>query len=476
VDRLRFQPWPPVLQPLLTGTFGLGLRPVGGAATVVRADLGGGKGAPQLVDVYGRPLVVNKWGRLGHTLADAGTGLVDRMLDHMDEIRDLVRSRMGLQVFVTGGTLLGPMRADGRLIPHDDDADLAYLSEATSPADVARENFEIGRLLREHGYDVMRLSAAHVQMHFTHDGVPDHYVDLFAGFLVDGMWYQHFAIREEAGRERILPTTTVTVEGRPEPAPADPEFMLTSLFGPSWRVPDPSFSFRLPEATMDRFNAWFPDLHAEREAWDDLVLLPSPADAPSGPAPSAFARWVDRHTPADHHLLELGCGLGADAHALGALGRTVHGVDFSRFGIEVACAETGGARDAVTFELVNLLDLRCVLRLGATLAQEPQPWSVWGRRLLNALQSPGRHNVFRLAAMLLRRGGVAHFDLITDPAYGAGNRAYVHTEPEQVIAEAAEHGLVLVEGHPVTESVTWPGEQGEQPLQLTRMTFRRRSR
>ena len=472
---LRYQPWPPVLERMLTGRFRLGLRTPGADPTEVLADLGG-TGGPNLADVYGRPLVVNKWGRLGHTLADASAGLVDRMLDHMDEIRDLIHESTGLPVFVTGGTLLGPMRADGRLIAHDDDADLAYLSRATSPADVARENFEIGRVLREHGYEVIRLSAAHLQMHFRHDGIPDHYVDLFAGFLTGDMWYQHFPIWERAGIDRILPTTTVMVEGRPEPANRDPEFMLTALYGPGWRVPDPSFSFDLPAASADRSGAWFPDLHHQREAWDDLVLLPAPDDAPTLPPPSAFATWVDHQAPADHHLLELGCGLGQDAHALGAAGRTVRAVDFSRFAIGVAQADATAGTRPVTFEVLNLLDIRRVLRLGAELAQRPAPWTVLGRRLLNSLEEPGRRNVFRLCSMLLRRGGAAHFDLVTDDAYAVGDPAYVRPTLEQVLAEAAEHRLVLVEALPVTELVTWPGEHLHEHAQLTRMTFRWRSR
>jgi hypothetical protein len=475
-DHLRFEPWPVVLRRRLVGRFEVELRPVdGGSGAAVTAVLGNPASAPELTDVHGRPLVVNKWGRLGHTIADADPAMIDRMLGHMDEIRDLLQTHLGDRVFVTGGTLLGPTRADGRLIPHDDDADLAYLSSWEHPADVARENFEIGRLLRERGYDAIRLSAAHVQMHFDHDGVPDHYVDVFAGFLMDDMWYQHFAIGTQAGVDRLLPPGTVQVEGRTEPAPRDPEFMLTQLFGPGWRVPDPAFRFATPPSIVHRLNHWFPDIHADREDWEDVVLMAGPAAPPVDDVPSAFADWVDRRTPQDHALLELGSGLGADARALGARGRTVRGVDFSRMCVRAARAGLTEEGVAVTFDEANLLDLRTVLRLGAECAAADTPWTVFGRRLVNALDGRGRDNVFRLCSMLLRRGGTAFFDLLTDPAYP---QVPAHQRPglDQLWRECAVHGLVLEEAERRLEPMIWARAPEEQLVEMTRVALRRRPR
>jgi hypothetical protein len=474
-DRTRFVAWPPIVRPYLDGRFRVGLQAIGCADAVeVTAVVGTGTGAPALADVFGRPLVVNKWGRLGHTLADAPPGLVDRMLDHMDEIRDLLTERLGPVVFVTGGTLLGPVRGDGALILHDDDADLAYLSDWSHPADVARENFEIGRLLCERGYEVIRLSAAHVQMHFDHEGVPDHYVDVFAGFLIEDWWYQHFAIRAQVPRERVLPVSTVVVEGRREPAPRDQELMLTELFGPGWRDPDPAFTFDLPHSMTDRFKSWFGDIHVDRESWEDLVLMAPPATRGEDRA-SAFADWVDRQTPGDHRLLELGSGLGGDARALGARGRYVRGVDFSRMAVRQARAGLSDPPPPVSFDVVNVFDLRAVLRLGAECAAEKEPWTVFGRRFLNAVDHRGREHVFRLCAMLLRRGGAACFDLITDSGY-AGVPEYLQLRVDQVVAEAGRHGLVLEEATPHSEPVAWIGAPEEQAVELTRMTLRRRPR
>ncbi len=474
-EGLRFEPWPAVLRDRLTGRFRVDLRLVDTGETAgATAVLGDPAARPDLTDVHGRPLVVNKWRRLGHTLADASPGMVDRMLDHMDEIRDLLAERFGQAVFVTGGTLLGPVRDSGRLIPHDDDADLAYLSAMSSPADVALEQFELGRRLRERGYEPIRLNAAHVQVHFEHDGVPDHYVDVFAGFRIGEWWHQHFAIRARVPDDQLLSPSTVQVEGRPEPAPRVPEVVLREIYGPGWPEPDPAFVFRPPRATSDRFAHWFGDYHAERETWEDLVLMSTGPLLPAEDRPSSYAEEVDRQAPADHAILELGCGTGVDARALAGRGRHVRAVDFSRPALEVARSRDAGAGARLDLELVNLLDVRAAVRLGARCAAEDGPWTVFGRRLLNALDPIPRANVFRLCAMLLRRGGTAHFD-VADPGY-EGVPPHLRLTVDELVREAGAAGLVLDEASRRTEPMTWIGAPDEQLVELTRMTFRRRAR
>ena len=474
---VRLQPWPAALAPWLRGRARVGLREVAtGRTTETVAELGGGTGPLDLADRHGRPLVVNKWGRLGHALADAPEGFVDRMLDSMDGIKEVVERELGQVVYVTGGTLLGPVRENGRVMPHDDDADLAYLSHHEHPADVALENFRLGRALRAAGYEVLRLSVGHLQVVIDHEGVPDHYVDVFTGFLMGGRWHQHFPIRTEARREDLLPPTTVLVEGRPEPAPRRPEFMLEQLFGDGWRVPDPSYQFDIPAATSDRFYGWFADYNVEREHWEDEVLLAPPGAARAAePRMSAFARAVDAETPAGAAVLELGSGLGADALALARAGRTVRAVDFSRHAVQQARSAAEGIDADLDLEVLNLLDTRAVVRLGARLAAEPTAWTVFGRRLLNALEDRGRDNVFRLCSMLLRRGTAAHLDVVTDHDY-PGITPYRHLTVAQVTDEARRHGLDLDEAVTRTEPITWFDAPEERLVETARLTFRRRTR
>lgn len=470
---LRFQEWPPALANRLRGRARVCVR-LGGSAAEATVEFGGSPEPLRLVDAFQRPLVVNKWGRLGHAIADADPGMVGRMLDHMDDIRRLLEEHLGPVVQVTGGTLLGPVR-EQRLLPHDDDADLAYLSRFTHPVDVTLESFEVGRLLRAAGYDAVRLSVAHVQVQFDHDGVPDHYVDVFTGFLMDGWWMQPFPVRVRATRDQLLPAGTVLVEGREEPAPHDPEFVLQALYGEGWRTPDPSFTFAVPPETGDRFYGWFADYNVEREDWEeDLVLAPPRRDLADDETLSAFGRWVDERTPPGTGLVELGCGIGTDALALAQVGRAVRAVDFSRSAVAAASARAAGRDLDLHLRVLNLLDTRAVVRLGAELASAGS-WAVFGRRLLDSLEDRGRANVFRLCSMLLRRGTAAHFDVVAPGAHD-GIPGHRQLTVEQVVAEAERSGLVLVEALPVQEPLRWFGTAPKEIVPLHRLEFRRRTR
>lgn len=476
---VRFQPWPAAIRDRMVGTTEVGLvaeatdpaTPADPEVTAIFSSPDGVRGPVEITDVHGRHLVMNKWGRLGRAIADAPPGMVDRMLDSMDRVRELVQGELGDRAYVTGGTLLGPVR-EGRLLPHDDDADLAYLSTHQHPLDVTLEAFELGRVLAAAGLQVIRLSVGHLQVVVDHDGVPDHYVDVFTGFLLDGVWHQHFPVRTRAEEADLLPPVAVDVVGRAEPAPRDPERMLVELFGPGWQVPDPSYTFDVPGPTADRFYGWFADYNAEREDWDQEFLAPrSVAVHPAGL--SAFGAWVEDRTPEDRSVLDLGCGAGDDAWAWAAGGRTVEALDYSRHAVAHARRPRGGRAPGT--RVLNLLDLRSVVRLGAELAHRTDHWTVVGRRLLNAVEDRGRDNVWRLCSMLLRPDGHAHFDLVRGASH-PGLPEYRRLDLAQVVAEAAAHDLHLVEAVEVVEPVRWFGSAEEPLTPMWRTTFRRRTR
>jgi len=101
---------------------------------------------------------------------------------------------------------------------------------------------------------------------------------------------------------------------------------------------------------------------------------------------------------------------------------------------------------------------------------------VYARPVLNALEGHGRDNVFRLCAMLVQRGGAAHLDVVTDPE-AAGLPPHLRVSTGRLVDEAARHGLVLDEATTHQELLTWVGEAaGEQLVEISRMTFRRRMR
>ena len=461
-------PWPAVLRPHLHGSATFCLRPVGDeeSAVAVAATLGRGTGSITFTDTTGADLMVNKWGRPGQALGDRDEGMVDRLLDHLDEVRHALTAGSDLDVYVTSGTLLGPYR-DGHLIPSDDDADLAYLSRHTHPVEVIQESFRLGRRLAAAGLRVERNSGGHLQVQFDNAGRPDVYVDLFTGWIdEDGWWYQTFALRSRVRREQLVPVSTIDVEGRTEPAPREPATMLESIYGPGWRTPDPAFTFTVPPATENRFWGWLSDAAMDRPLWETVLLGPA-ADA--GPS-AAARRFAERLAPGSA-VLGLGAGRGEDALWLAGRGHAVQAVDYAHRPLAAAQAAADERRLTARFRTLNLYDLRRVLAFGAAVAARDEPVEVYAHDLLPTLWDAGRPNLFRLLSMVLRTGGQAHLDVPAEtPALpGAPGPLWRSLPVADLAAEMLPFGLHVRELHQVEDEVRTGPEATLGPVAKARM-------
>ena len=83
------------------------------------------------------------------------------LLDSIEEVLGALK-KAGIDAFPAYGTLLGAVR-EGRLIGHDSDADLGYVSDHTHPVDVVRESFRLQRALADMGYRHLPLQRRRVQ-------------------------------------------------------------------------------------------------------------------------------------------------------------------------------------------------------------------------------------------------------------------------------------------------------------------------
>lgn len=467
--------WPDPMRPYLDGVGTFTLRPLDAAADApsTTGRLGAGEGPVQLVDSHGIGLVVNsKFGRLAHALGDYDDGMIQRLLDHVDEVRAVLATHT-TDVYVMSGTLLGPYR-DGRLMRHDDDADLGYLSAHSHPADVAREAFVIGRKLRAAGFEVVRNSGGHVQIHFAHEGRPDSYVDVFTGWITDdGWWHQGFAIRARLLREQLVPPTSIEVEGRPEPAPRDPEAALEANYGPGWKVPDPSYRFELPRSTTDRVWGWLGDQDMDRNPWEDHYRYDVAGDrvAP-GSTHSGFAADVQARLDPGCPVVELGTGRGHDALWLAEQGHPVTALDYVRWPIARAAAEAERRGTPARFRTLNLYDPRAVLAFGAEIAARPGPRAVYAHGLLGTLWDVGRPILFRLLSMLLRSGGQAHLDVpgrSLAPVPGEGPPLHRAVDLAELRAEMARFGLHIDETREAADALEHMPWTAEDAVPTTRM-------
>ncbi|MBT2566301.1 LicD family protein [Arthrobacter sp. ISL-85] len=392
--------WPPALAGRLTGWALLTVlqdgQPIGATKRVVF------DAAPHhfaLVEPgTGIPQIVNKWGRIARNFEGRRAHLVDEALDEACALIDWMHGQ-GLEPFVTGGTLLGPVR-DGRIMPGDDDVDLAYLSRFENPSDIALESFALERALHRQGYQTVRHSAGHLQVLFPgEDGTDRFYLDIFAYFITAGWFHGTFHAREPQQRVPIFPLTTLTVNNRTLPAPNNPEAMLEAIYGPGWRSPDPAFRFVTPPPARRRYETWLGNLDGDRENWEDhhRGLLTDGNDGGAGP----WAEHLARRLPPGSRILELGCGLGRDARHFAEQGHHVVAVDYSRPALESLSAFRTRSGGSLQTARVNMNNLREVVPLAKLANEGDTPVFVYGRLLLDSLSEQGSENTLRLLRHLL---------------------------------------------------------------------------
>ena len=385
-------------------------------------------------DSAGRPVTLNKWGRFNYTFDSTPREVVDGYLDQVEEVLTLLRTECGLDPFISFGTLLGAVR-EGKMIGHDVDVDLGYISRFGHPVDLVRESLGIERTLREHGYKTVRNHGGFIALFFSQVDGSTRNLDIFPAFFVEDMLYQVNDIGTPGTWSDVLPLQSLELEGRLLPAPARPNVFLEAAYGPTWQVPDPGFTFTTARSTKRRMLGWFGGLRGERDAWNRHYQRPK-ARAKRGP--SAFARWVAAQEP-DVQILDIGCGPGRNANYFASLGRDVIGVDFSGPAIKTARRRSTKLPGESRFVKVNLYSVGETLRFAAQLAHEPRPRVILASGLLEDLRSDGRDSFWRICSMLLRGGQRCYIELGAS-GKGAQVPSGGQISPEVLIREASRRG------------------------------------
>jgi hypothetical protein len=438
----HLMPWPDALKWFLNGTaqFTVSEHGAGVAAFDEQVTLGKGEGTIKF-EADGKPIALDKSMRRVQTF---DTRSAENVVPLMRAIDDVLKVLHGLDVdaFLAYGTLLGAVR-NGQLIGHDSDADLGYVSRWEHPADVMRESFGLQRALMERGYPVTRYSGSAFKVDVRESDGSVRGLDVFGGFMLEGKLHLMGEIITPFKREWILPLGTATLEGWDFAVPADTDRFLTATYGRSWRVPDPAFHFPTPRSTHRRFNGWFRGTRDGRNQWDRFYSNRRELSL----EPTDVARWVAESEPEAAHVVDLGCGQGADVWWFAGRGVRATGLDFVRRSYEAMASRVAEDGLDASFLFFNPLELRSVLSTAALVARTPGPRVLLSRHMIDSMHSGARRNLWRGAEMMLRDGGRLYLQFVAAP----GNDGYAWREratplkADRIAAELEAAGATIVQ-------------------------------
>lgn len=440
---VRLVPWPQSLRRFLEGTTRLTLTVHETGQVVYDEEVALGEGGDRIavVNKDGAPLSLDKSLRLVQTFDSRSEENVRPLLGAIDHVLAGLEAA-GIHAFLAYGTLLGAVR-DGRLIGHDSDADLGYVSEHDHPVDAIRESFRVQRALVAAGYRITRYSALAFKVDVVESDGHVRGLDVFGGFMRDGYLHLMGEIRTPFRREWVTPLGRATLEGREFPVPADTDRFLAATYGKSWRVPDPAFHFATPASTHRRFDGWFRGIRTGRPAWDRYY---SRRRVP-GDEPSDLARFVAQREDPATPVVDLGCGAGTDVLWFGRRGTPATGIDFVRRGYEAAQLEGEADELPVRFLTANFLEARSALSTGALVGLDPGPRVVLARHFADNVGRRARRNAWRAARSMLGDGGRLYVEFLAqrgDGRIARRERAKVR-KPAMLARELRAAGARIVE-------------------------------
>ena len=435
-------PWPIPLRPYLNGRAEVAVRTLLTGRVLFEDSvlLGDGAGTVSVVDQRGKPLTLDKTNRVSSMFSDADEDVKADLVEAVARTLELMDSN-GHQAFLAFGCLLGAVR-DGKLIGHDNDADIVYLARATHPVDIMLESMAIERQFVEAGWETRRMSGADFKLRAKLTGGKTIGIDVFTAFYLRGTLHVMPNVVTELPRDALLPQSTVAFEGRSMPAPADPAALLEATYGPEWRVPDPAFKYETSRPVRRRIGGLMRGERKHIRYWDDFYgtkasLVPT--------EPSPFARWVSEQEPTSSSVLDIGSGTGRDSVWLAEQGFAVLGCDYSRVGLSFATRLAEGRGVDVDFHRLNLYDLRQVLTAAALRPRERNVDAVYARFLVHALEDEGRRNLWRFSRGVLRgSNGRIYLEFRTEATeheFGKHFRQFV--EPAVVAEELRTYGFTI---------------------------------
>ena len=442
-----FVAWPRPLADLLDGRAEVVLAPHNGGDPLFSGPIQFGRSQEPLalVDDLGNPLSLDKGGRLQRTFDDFADESLAELVAATRRVLDDLTDACELDAYLCYGGLLGAART-GRMIGHDSDLDLAFLSRYTHPFDIIQETRAAERTMSSRGWQVVRMSAANFKIWVPLPSGKRAGVDVFGSFHVNDHFHITGSLRGRLDRSAIVPFGEIELEGVRFPAPADLERFLEFTYGPGWRVPDPAFHFDHPPANVRRMSEWFRGTRNRLPHWTEFY---KGAHRKVPATPSAFAAWAEERMEPGSPVVELGVGTGRDAVWLIQRGHAVLTTDYCA-GARKATIASGEAAGVYTpYRPTNLESLKSSLVSASRIAHEPEPRHIYARGLVDALAPTGRLGLWQFCRVAGRRGGLTFLEFRTPASRSMptffGPHARTYADPDEIVAEIERHGGTVVE-------------------------------
>ncbi len=285
--------------------------------------------------------VFSRWGDL-QVVKSKDLTWIDAVLDLYDWVAKVLKEDFDYEPFVIYGSLLGTIR-EGGVIGVDNDADMAYVSRHRRNPALAEEMRDIALKLIDTG---LRTTIVSTNLYVWNPAQPEVRIDLFHLY-----WDRHdilafpfgVAGSRDVTRSQWQGVTTAPFCHRTVGVPELAEEVVAAMYGDSWRVPNPGFSWKKDRRTAGHAGKIPPEVWGPTN-WEDHYARVEFAE------PSSFATSLLARDDLPARVVDLGSGCGRDAVAFAASGRGVLGLDRSTRAVDQARTRVPEAR----FEVADL--------------------------------------------------------------------------------------------------------------------------
>lgn len=157
-------------------------------------------------------------------------------------VRDFLKERHDLDVFVMSGTLLGTVR-QGEFIGHDHDFDIGLISKKTTGDGAKKESKDFSKDLLDHGYRLQLKPSCTYISHPDFEGAQVDLVRMYfdqSGVLRSAFG---FATDKVFFRDNYRGTVKASLSGHEVDVPESPESYLEVIYGEDWKIPNPTFNW-----------------------------------------------------------------------------------------------------------------------------------------------------------------------------------------------------------------------------------------